>query len=196
LKALADIQPPDERLRILSYFFPVRTGADSAPSFKTIVRSLAQKLAFKPDFSVAQPAQELYNKAKGGLQEPRSLGEWKQLLKDLLRESGKVVILVDGLDESKSREDETLFLDQMQNILAEFPEVHVLCSSRQHVRFGEYFKNDMYTVTVTPDVTSKDITKFINDEIVHRMSFLENKSPKSIFSRLYSGFVSCTISEF
>lgn len=189
LELIAQIQITGS-LRIVPYFCTAKKNDSTRPSFETIVRAVARKLSWRPDFSVAQPAQELYGKATQGLPEATTTTGWKKLLKDVIRgtsselpPSRHIVILVDALDECASIEDIEMFLEYMPDILVEFPRIYFLCSSRQHVDVDSKLDLEKYQIDVTPGSTNDEMTHFIDKEICFRRTKLQVSSKKPIFCK-------------
>jgi hypothetical protein len=178
LRELEAIQLPEEPLRVIPYFCSGRVTDDKKPTYETVIRAIACKLSWMPDFSVAQPAKELYNRRTQGYETQASHDEWVKLLDDLLTGDSKVVILVDALDAISTDHDGELFLEHMEKVIKDHPQIYFLFSSHANVRVQHYFSPDvLLEVEVKPTATVGDMVEFIKAKI----EFRKPKEKDSIF---------------
>jgi hypothetical protein len=155
-----------------------------------IVRSLAQKLSWQPDFTVAKPARHQYNISARGLKEELATSKWEELMKSLLggipRESF-VIFVIDGLDQCADSAYADL-LTFMAEVLAAAKNVCFLCSSRQHVPVKRLLGEiPIYEVNIR-DETKEDMETFIKKEIASRKpdTFKEGDSVFCMFCSIGS----------
>lgn len=162
----------DNALRIIPYFCTASKDGLKRPNYETIIRSLAQKLSWKPDYTVAQLALTMHNDFTTGTQPLVPRPRWEKLLEDLISEIPKesvVVFLVDALDECSSEDDYGKFLEFMSKMVQKFANIQILLSSRQHINVQRYYKESLlYDVEVLPERTEPDMERHIAGEIQRR----------------------------
>lgn len=173
-------------LRIIPYFCAASKTGSTRPNFETIIRAMVQHLALLPDFTLAEPAQERYNKMTSaqGQTEDSKPDWWTDLFKELIKSGADqyhFVFIVDALDECiEPTADEPSaaekVLEFMSNIMKLYTNVCLLCSSHQQVPVRDYFgldnkfygENILQEVEVTVDATEDAMEAFIIGELVRR----------------------------
>ena len=198
-EASNDKWKPNRPLRVIPYFCNARSGeskraddetlssdeSEGAGYYSIVVRALAQKISLMPDFTLAQPAKNFYGTHTRGIQKPIDIELWEEFLRDLLKDDGEAsdfVFIIDALDECDPVEDPVnseKLLDFMSELMQKFPNIQILCSSRQHVPVKKYFSDEvLYPVDAlsAPDV---EIQNFIRSEIDNR----RNKQQGSVFCK-------------
>jgi hypothetical protein len=168
-------------LRVIPYFCSARGADENRPNYETAIRSLIYKLSWMSGLSVAQPTIEFYHQWNGPGKETPSIKRWEELLENLLTQSPKSAILVDGLDAFLTIEDGERFLRRMRAIIAKFPQVYFLCSSHRHIHVDEIFGNELDERRVLPENTKTDMNNFINKEVV---AVETEQGRRSIFCKL------------
>lgn len=158
-------------MRVIPYFCTALTGESKRADYQTIIRALSRKISLLPDFTLAQQAEAFHNQNNRGLQELVHILAWEDLLRDLLRDdkgATDFVFVIDALDECDSSEepgDSGKLLDFMRGLLVEFPNVQMLCSSRDHVPAQKYFGDDILYKVSALAAPAEEIQNFIRDEI-------------------------------
>jgi hypothetical protein len=186
LQQSADIHSQSKALRIIPYFCTTLAGQTKRPNYQIIIRSITQKLALLPDFTLAQLAQDRYNKAQRPPKKKLEEEDWEKLLKNLVKQeinSSKIVFLVDALDkcDSSSPSAAERLLRFFKELVNEYPHVYFLCSSHPHVPVGTYFETEtVYNVDAIPSVTGEEMENFIDTEIKSRKADIKD----SIFCKL------------
>lgn len=190
---------PNRPLRVIPYFCTARSGeskrtddktissdeSERADYYSIIIRALARKIALMPDFTLARRAKKLHGKHTRGLQEPVDIGLWEEFLRDLLRDDegfSDFVIAIDALDECDSLEepsDSEKLLKFMNGLMHEFPNIQILCSSRQQVPVKEYISDAMLYPVDALSAPNDEIQNFIRSEIDGR----RNKQQGSVFCK-------------
>lgn len=162
--------------------------------FETIIRSLAKKLSWTSEFTVASPAQTLYddcNELKSNNSVPaegKLLGtrQWTKLLGDLINDISKdsvIVSLVDALDECSNDNSGQLLMFMAERMKASL-NVQFLCSSRQHVRVGKWLEESLlYDLEVGSAMTRTEMKRLVRAEIESRRP-KEYKTGESVFCKL------------
>ncbi|KAI4639135.1 uncharacterized protein J4E78_010995 [Alternaria triticimaculans] len=167
LKALESMQVLEEPIRVIHYFCP--TGGTQRPDTETVVRSLIWKLSWKLDRSIAPLAYEFYKNSTTGPEVKLSIEVWQDLLDKVIDdcgESAKIVILVDALDAFTEPEEWANFLEIMETIAQDHPNVFFVFSSRQVVKVGIYFASPaLVKYSVEPRDTEHDMKIFVDREI-------------------------------
>ncbi|PMD15105.1 hypothetical protein NA56DRAFT_357310 [Hyaloscypha hepaticicola] len=140
---------PSRPMRVVPYFCTALTGESKRADYQTIIRALSRKISLLPDFTLAQRAEALHSQNNRGLQELVGILAWEEFLRGLLRDdkgTTDFVFVIDALDECDSSEepvDSEKLLDFMRGLMGEFPNVQMLCSSRQHVPVQKYFGDEI-----------------------------------------------------
>lgn len=173
-------------LRIIPYFCAVNKTGSTRPNFETIIRAMVWRLARLPDFTLAEPAQQRYNKMTSaqGQTEDSKPDWWTDLFKELIKSGADqyhFVFIVDALDECiEPTADEPSaaekVLEFMSNIMKLYTNVCLLCSSHQQVRVCDYFgldnkfygENILQEVEVTVNATEDAMKAFITGELSRR----------------------------
>jgi hypothetical protein len=157
---------------LIPYFCTASRDGKVRPDYETIVRSFARKLAWNPNFTVAQPAKTLFSTSNHGTNEELPVTKWETLLKNLiagLPKQSVAIFFVDALDECISENDYGQLLKYMGEIMQESPNVRLLCSSREHVPvprlLGRVPQSD---VKVLAESTKIDVEALIKGEIARR----------------------------
>ena len=138
-----------------------------------------------PDFTLAQRAKKFHGEHTRGLQKPVNIELWKELLRDLLRDDEGVsdfVFVIDALDECDPVENPVnseRLLDFMRELMQEFPNIQILCSSRQHVPVRKYILEEVYYPVDSLSAPNDEIQDFIGSEIDSR----RNKQQDSVFCK-------------
>lgn len=177
---------PDRPLRVIPYFCTALSGEQKRADYSTIIRALARKISLMPDFTLAQRAETFYTEHTRGLQERVETPLWKEFLRELLRDDKGVsdfVFVIDALDECDSAEepeDSGKLLDFMRELMREFDNIQILCSSRQHVPIKNYFSDEVLYHVDPLSGPPEEIQNFIRDEIDSR----EDKQRDSVFCKL------------
>ena len=187
-EAQAEEGQSDRPLRVISYFCTARSGkskraddkifpsdeSESADYYSIIIRALARKISLMPDFTLARQAKKFHGKHTRGLQQPVGIGLWEEFLRDLLRDDEGVsdfVFVIDALDECDSLEepvDSEKLLDFMKELMQEFSNIQILCSSRQHVPVKKYFSDEVLYPVDALSAPNDEIQDFIRNEIESR----------------------------
>lgn len=198
-EAPADEKQPHRPLRVIPYFCTARSGKSKHADDKTIpsdeseragyysivIRALAQKLSLMPDFTLAQPANKFHGIHTRGRQEPIDIKLWEDFLRDLLKDDEGVsdfVFVIDALDECDSLEepvDSEKLLDFMKELMQDFPNIQIICSSRLHVPVEKYIPEKMYYSVDALSAPNNEIQNFIRSEIDSR----RNKQQGSVFCK-------------
>ena len=191
--------PTDERqydrpLRVIPYFCTARSDeSERADYYSTIIRAFARKVSLMPDFTLAQRAKKFHGKHTRGLQKPVDIGLWEEFLRDLLRDDEGVsdfVFVIDALDECDPVEDPVnseKLLDFMRELMQKFPNIQILCSSRQHVPVRKYISEKMYYPVDSLSAPNDEIQYFIRDKIESR----RNEQQGSVFCKSRSQQTCC-----
>jgi hypothetical protein len=189
LEEEAKSRSPENAVRIVPYFCSASSNGLERPDYQTIIRSLAQKLSWNPDYTVAQSAHDVWDECFQGNQSPSEPGRWQELLDTLISEipeESVVVFLVDALDECANTEAIGDLLRFMNGALQKSTNIHVLFSSRQHVSVTRYLGDSLlYDIDLVPETTTADMTRFIQGEIDRRRP-TEFKEGESIFCKFVS----------
>ena len=179
---------PYRPLRVIPYFCTARSGkskrADdrTVPSdelehvdyYSIIIRALARKISLMPDSTLAQRAKKFHDKHIRGLQKPVDIELWEEFLRDLLRDdegASDFVFVIDALDECDSLEepvDSEKLLDFIRELMQKFPNIQILCSSRQHVPIKDYFSDEVLYPVDALSAPIDEIQAFIRNEIESR----------------------------
>ena len=175
LKEESEFHVGSRPVRIVPYFCDANKAGTIRPDYETIVRALIRHLSLLPDFALAESAQDRYSTATstGGQGEDPDIGEWEDLFMKLVEggaDDYQFVFIVDALDECLDLQEAELFLDFMSSrVMRYFPNVYLLCSSRQQVRVSNYFcKECRHDVEVTHEATVHDMERFITGELARR----------------------------
>ena len=175
LKEEMEFHVGSRAVRIVPYFCDANKAGTTRPDYETIIRALIRHLSLLPDFTLATPAQDLYNKATSTKQENDNLAidEWEDLFEKLVKgaeDDYQSIFIVDALDECLDLREAERFLKFMsKRIMGACPNVYLLCSSRQHVRVRDFFCEQIrYEVEVTPAATAHDMETFITGELARR----------------------------
>jgi hypothetical protein len=158
-------------MRVIPYFCTALTGEPKRADYQIIIRALSRKISLLPDFTLAQQAKVLHSQNKRGLQESVDISTWENFLRDLLRDdkgATDFVFVIDALDECDSSdvpEDSEKLLDFMSGLMRKFPNVQMLCSSRQHVPVQKYFGDKILYKVDALAAPAEEIQNFIRDEI-------------------------------
>ena len=187
--ASADERQSVRPLRVIPYFCTARSDdSERVDYYSTIIRALARKISLMPDFTLARRAIKFHGKHTRGLQKPVDIGLWKEFLRDLLRDDDGVsdfVFLIDALDECDPVEEPVnseKLLEFMQDLMQEFPNIQILCSSRQHVPVGKYISSGLLCPVDALSAPNTEIQNFIRSEIDSR----RRKQHGSVFCKCNS----------
>lgn len=170
---------------MIPYFCTALSGESKRADYSTIIRALAQKISLMPDFTLAQQAEAFYSQHTRGFQETVEIPLWEDFLRKLLSADNRVsdfVLVIDALDECDSREepeDSGKLLDFLRDLMLKFPNVHILCSSRQHVPVKKYFSDEVLYAVDALSAPSFEMRNFIRDEIDSR----RDKQQGSVFCK-------------
>lgn len=193
-EASNDKRQSNRPLRVIPYFCTARSDESKrADYYSTIIRALARKIFLRPDFTLAQRAKKLHGKHTRGLQKPVDIKLWEEFLHDLLRDDEGVsdfVFVIDALDECDFVEDpehSEKLLDFMRELMHKFPNIQILCSSRQHVPVKKYFSDEVLYPVDALSAPDDEIQNFIRSEIDYR----KNKQQDSIFCKRKSQQTFC-----
>ena len=172
-------------VRVVPYFCDASTGS-TQPDYETILRALVRKLSLLPDFTIAKPAQDLYDSANStpGEDDDPDIGVWESLFEQLIKAGAdeyQFVFIVDALDECLSLSHAKEFLHYLNNkIMKPYSNVYLLCSSHQQVPVNLHFREEwLYDVEVTVAATADEMKDFIVGELNRR----KKKAGESIFCR-------------
>jgi hypothetical protein len=136
-----------------------------------------------PDYTIAQRAKDLYHEFEAPNEDQPSLRCWIELLDDLLRGKTKVVVVVDALDAAITDPEANMFLDQMRRFLAKYPQVCLLCSSREHIHVDMFVGPELlHWYGMKAASTRSDMRNFIAKKIEFRRLYLEKSSTSCILS--------------
>ena len=173
--ASADETQSDRTLRVIPYFCTARSDdSERADYYSIIIRALARKISLMPDLTLVQRAITFYGKHTRGLQKSVDIGLWEEFLQDLLKDDKGVsdfVFLIDALDECDPVEEPVnseKLLEFMRDLMQEFPNIQILCSSRQHVPVGKYIPDALFYPVDALSAPNNEIQSFIRSEIDSR----------------------------
>ena len=172
LKEETEFHVGSRAVRIVSYYCDANKAGTTRPDYETIIRALSRHLSLLPDFTLAKPAEDLYSKATSN-QEENVIDDWEDLFEKLVKGAAddyQFIFIVDALDECLDLREAERFLKFMsKRIVGVYPNVYLLCSSRQQVRVSDFFCEDIrYEVEVTPAATAHDMENFITGELARR----------------------------
>ncbi|PVI02512.1 hypothetical protein DM02DRAFT_701681 [Periconia macrospinosa] len=162
--------------RIIPYICSARAGESKRPTYETILRTIARKLALLPGYSLDPVVKDSYMKQTGldqGNQCVAPTSFWEDLLRGLFErnsQSHKLVILIDALDECANAQDVERLTGFVRDALDKHGHVHAIFTSRQHVNVGKYLPSMFYKVDITAAHTNKDMEVFIEKEVEYRMT--------------------------
>ena len=186
LKERLEFYSESRVVRIMPYFCDANKTGSTRPDYETMIRALIRHLSLLPDFTLAKPAQDRYNKATStrGPGDDPDIGEWEDLFMELIKageDDYQFVFIVDALDECLNPLEAELFLDFMSDrIMSDYPNVYILFSSHQQVRVSHYFCEDFcHEVEVNPAATAQQMETFVVGELVRR----KRTSKDSVFCK-------------
>jgi hypothetical protein len=146
---------------------------------------MCRKLSLLPDFTIAESAASFHARATRGLQEQPTIEDWEGLIRDLLKEDGSssnFVFLIDALDECEPHNDNERLLQFFCDLLKRYPNIRVLCSSRNHVPVQKYFDEEILDeLDLISSSPADEIERFICSEIRWREKKLGNRRAESVF---------------
>ena len=167
-------------LQVISYFCDTTKRAN----YETIIRSIGQKLSLLPDFTIAQKAQEFYNKKTLGLTSKIYIKEYEDLVHSLLSERSElynVALLIDGLNECDPPQDAEALCAFIRDIVIKNPQLRVLFSSHEKLSGSEKLKEHIEQVKVVATAPGNELENFVKTEIKFRQA--ELKDSKCIFRK-------------
>lgn len=143
------------------------SGSGLGPTYKTILRALCRRLAWKSNGSVAEPAMLLYHSLKFDPEaQITEKTTWEKLLRDLIASSSiKVVFVLDGLDECESLGDYIDLLKFLTDLPPQRNGPFFLVSSQPHVPVWKYFDRSVHIFDVVQDETKNEMEAFIETQI-------------------------------
>ena len=186
LKGSPEFHVGSRVLRVVPYFCDASNTGSTRPDYETIIRALVRRLSLLPDFTLAKPAQDLYNSATStrGQGDDPEIGVWEDLFEKLIDAGAheyQFVFIVDALDECRDLPQVEKFLKYMKHrVMGQDSNVYLLCSSHQQVRVSNHFhKEILQDVEVTAAATAYEMERFVNGELERR----KEDSGDSIFCK-------------
>ena len=133
-------------------------------------------MSLLPDFTIAQAAQEFYDKKKLGHTHTISIRDYENLVRRLLNErseSYNIALFIDALNECDPSRDAEGLCVFISEIVSENPQVRVLFSSHEQLSGSEHLKEHLAKMEVVTPTLGDELEDSMKTEIKFRQAELE-----------------------